>query len=234
VKNALKAKNVQTAAHFVQKPKSWYDKLCEEESGTEENSQQTRNLLLNGAEKYAIEKFKNWYSYHFIGYLPSGWNVSFRNDDVHPKERDLRKVLRVIGLKADAIRALKMNDVKDIATLNRTSKEWKTQGASETQKDGKLASQWQCWEEMGLTRSDASDIINFRHWYNFYVAGKKMKAGRLSSTVLSIITSFRSTNQETISRSQARRSICSMRSSISHRRGMITTTCCRKLQNQVM
>jgi len=182
VKNALEAKSVRTAADFARRPKSWYEKLCEEEPDTEESSQQTRHLLLNGAVKYAIEKFKDWYNFHFIGYLPSDWIVSFRNDDVHPKERDLRKVLRVIGLKADAIEALQMNDIKDIATLNRTSAEWKTQdrkrgrccGLFREQRDEERASQW---EDMGLTRNDASDIVSFRHWYNFYVAGKKNMKG---------------------------------------------------------
>jgi hypothetical protein len=181
VVNTLKAKSVQTAAHFAQKPKSWYDKLCEEESGTEQNSKQTKHLLLSGIEKHAIEKFKDWYNYHFIGYLPSDWIVSFRNDDIrnddiHPKERDLRKVLRVIGLKADAIEALKMNDILDIATLNRTSKEWKTKGARSYSPEQEASRSYE-WKDMGLTRNNASEIINFRHWYNFYVAGKKNVKG---------------------------------------------------------
>eukprot|EP00985_Skeletonema_marinoi_P002852 scaffold1171_cov144-Skeletonema_marinoi.AAC.7 len=120
VVDTLKAKGVQSPAHFVQKTKSWYDKLNEEPDVDE-------SLLLKGPEKIAIEKFKQWYLFHSIGYLPSDWIVSFRNDDVHPKERDLRKVLRVIGVNADAIEALKMNDIKDIPTLNRTSKEWRTE-----------------------------------------------------------------------------------------------------------
>mmetsp|Transcript_12943 Transcript_12943/g.26167 ORF Transcript_12943/g.26167 Transcript_12943/m.26167 type:complete len:994 (-) Transcript_12943:1104-4085(-) len=122
VVDTLKAKGVQSPAHFVQKTKSWYDKLNEEPDVDE-------SLLLKGPEKIAIEKFKQWYLFHSIGYLPSDWIVSFRNDDVHPKERDLRKVLRVIGVNADAIEALKMNDIKDVPTLNRTSKEWRTESA---------------------------------------------------------------------------------------------------------
>eukprot|EP00984_Skeletonema_dohrnii_P025491 scaffold14670_cov186-Skeletonema_dohrnii-CCMP3373.AAC.1 len=120
VVDTLKAKGIQSPAHFVQKTKSWYDKLNEEPDVDE-------SLLLKGPEKIAIEKFKQWYLFHSIGYLPSDWIVSFRNDDIHPKERDLRKVLRVIGVNADAIEALKMNDIKDIPTLNRTSKEWRTE-----------------------------------------------------------------------------------------------------------
>ena len=125
VVKTLKAKSVQTPAHFVQKPKSWYSKL-EVDQDIGENEQQSKQLLLNGTEKFAIEKFKQWYTLNSIGYLPSDWVVSFRNGDIHPKERDLRKVLRVIGLNADAIDALKMNDIKDIATLNRASKDWRT------------------------------------------------------------------------------------------------------------
>lgn len=43
VVDTLKAKSVQTAAHFAQKPRSWYDKLCEAESGTEQNSKQKKS-----------------------------------------------------------------------------------------------------------------------------------------------------------------------------------------------
>ena len=190
VVRTLKAKNVLTPAHFVQKPKSWFDKLGMEELGTEENS---NNLLFNGTEKYAIEKFRDWYSYRFVGYLPSDWIVTFRNDDVHPKERELRKVLRVIGLSADPVRALKMNDIRDITALNRTSKEWRTENRSglftsnsvttsiadrmHGMKDVERDSRSYAWKHMGLTRNDASDIITFRHWYNFYVSGKKNTKG---------------------------------------------------------
>ena len=177
VVKTLKAKSVQTPAHFVQKPKSWYSKL-EVDQDIGENEQQSKQLLLNGTEKFAIEKFKQWYTLNSIGYLPSDWVVSFRNGDIHPKERDLRKVLRVIGLNADAIDALKMNDIKDIATLNRASKDWRT-GSSMTNRlhgmrdrDGEQDSQSNAWQRMGLNVNDASDIINFRHWYNCYVAGK--------------------------------------------------------------
>eukprot|EP00984_Skeletonema_dohrnii_P026489 scaffold15851_cov80-Skeletonema_dohrnii-CCMP3373.AAC.1 len=182
VVNTLKVKSVQTPAHFVQKPKSWYSKL-EVDQDTVENEQQSKQLLLNGTEKFAIEKFKQWYTFHSIGYLPSDWVVSFRNGDMHPKERDLRKVLRVVGVNVDAIDALKMNDIKDIATLNRASKDWRTgirRGSSSMTDrlhgmrdgDGEQDSRSNAWQRMGLNINDASDIINFRHWYNFYVAGK--------------------------------------------------------------
>jgi hypothetical protein len=162
VMNTLKAKSIQSPAHFVQKSKSWYNKL-EEEPDTEENGQQSNKLLLNGSEKVAIEKFKQWYLFHSIGYLPSDWIVSFRNDDVHPKERDLRKVLRVIGVNADAIEALKMNDIKDIPTLNRTSKDWRTENRRGLSSiavkipwiGGEQVSRSNEWKDMGLTRNDA-------------------------------------------------------------------------------
>jgi len=179
VVDTLQAKSVQTAAHFAQKPRSWYDKLCEEESGTEQNSKQKKNHLLSGIEKHEIDKFKDWYSFHSIGYLPSDWIVSFRNDDVHQKqkERDLRKVLRVIGLNADAIEALEMNGIIDIATLIRTSYQWWRQDKWKHYAGFPWEPINESWKRMGLTWSDASDIINFRHWHNFYVRGKKNVKG---------------------------------------------------------
>jgi len=179
VMNTLEAKSIQSPAHFVQKSKSWYNKLGEEPD-TEENGQQSNKLLLNGSEKVAIEKFKQWYLFHSIGYLPSDWIVSFRNDDVHPKERDLRKVLREIGVNADAIEALKMNDIKDIPTLNRTSKEWRTESTRGLSSiadripwiGAEQVSRSKEWKDMGLTRNDAREIISFRHWYNSYISGR--------------------------------------------------------------
>ena len=165
---------------------SWYAKLCEEEQGTDENIHQSKNLLLSGIDKTAIQKFKEWYIFHFIGYFPSDWIVSFRNDDVHPKERDLRKVLRVIGLNADAIEVLRMNDIKDIATLNRMSKNWRTESRIGLYSmaanfsgmgGGEQESRSNEWKDMGLSRNDASDIISFRHWHKFYVAGKSNMKG---------------------------------------------------------
>jgi hypothetical protein len=185
VVKALESKNVQTPAHFVQKPKSWFEKLCIGEPGKEEDS---NHFLLNGTEKYAIEKFKDWYNFHFNGYLPSDWIVSFRNDDIHLKEREMRKVLQVIGLGADAIHALKMNDIRDVTTLNRTSMYWRTENkrglglypftdSIPGVRSGDRESRSNEWKLMGLTRNDASDIINFRHWYKFYVAGKNNMKG---------------------------------------------------------
>ena len=182
----LEENNVQTPAHFVQKPKSWFKRLSTGGLNAEEGS---NNLLFNGTDRYAIEKFREWYSYRFVGYLPSDWIVTFRNDNVHPKERDLRKVLSVIGLNADAVRALKMNDIRSITNLNRTSKDWMTgsKGGFDSLR-GSLTSNLRSrvleqekrskeWKQMGLTRNDASDVICFRHWYNFYVSGKKNMNG---------------------------------------------------------
>ena len=183
VVKALEAKSVQTPFHFIQKPMSWYAKLCEEEQGS---SLQSKPLLLSGVDKHSIQKFKEWYNYHSTGYLPSDWLVSFRNEDVHPKERELRKILRVIGLNADAIDTLKMNEIKDIATLNRESKRWKTEtnrgssprvGRISWMRNGDQLSRSYDWKLMGLSRNDASDIISFRHWHNFYIAGKPNMKG---------------------------------------------------------
>lgn len=193
VVKTLEDNNVQTPAHFVQKPKSWFEKL-----GTEENS----NALFNATEKHAIEKFKEWYSYRFVGYLPSDWILTFRNDDVRPSERELRMVMREIGLPSDAVRSLKMNGIRDITALNRASKDWRTEieekevtesgmngdedgevSASAANRffgkrdDEELESCATEWKLMGLTRNDASDIICFRHWYKFYVSGKKHMRG---------------------------------------------------------
>ena len=173
VVKTLQEKNVLSLDHLAQKSKSWFEKLCADGED---------DLLLNGTDKYALEKFKEWYSFNSIGYLPSDWIVSFRNSDAQPKERELRKVLHVVGLNADAIWALKANGIRDITALNRTSMDWRTQSrrgvslATRMMRDDNdsLSDQW---ERMGLTRNDASDIINFRHWYKFYVAGKKNMKG---------------------------------------------------------
>lgn len=187
VVKALEDNKVQTPAHFVQKPKSWFEKL-----GTEENS----NALFNATEKDAIEKFKKWYSYRFIGYLPSDWILTFRNDEVRPGERELRMVMGEIGLPPDAIRSLKANGIRNITALNRESKDWRTESKEKEvtesgntkgsavahrifrkRDDEEQESRATKWKLMGLTRNDASDIICFRHWYDFYVAGKKHMKG---------------------------------------------------------
>lgn len=177
VVKTLEDNKVQTPAHFVQKPKSWFEKL-----GTEENG----NALFNATEKDAIEKFKDWYSYRFVGYLPSDWILTFRNDDVRPSERELRMVMREIGLAADAVRSLKINGIRNITALNRESKDWRTEsegkevtdsGVFWKRYDEELESRATEWKQMGLTRNDASDIICFRHWYKFYVSGKKHMKG---------------------------------------------------------
>ena len=101
VVKALEEKNVLRPEHLVQKSKAWLEKLDDKD-----------DLLLNGTDKYAIEKFREWYSFHMIGYLPSDWIVSFRNSDAQPKERELRKVLTVsIGIKE------RFRSWKDKATL---------------------------------------------------------------------------------------------------------------------
>ena len=174
VVNSLKAKSVLTPAHFVQKPKSWFSKLeiisstLKVDSDVEQNEQQPNRLLLNGTDKFEIERFKQWYTSHMVGCLPPDWVVSFRNDDMQPRERYLRKVLRTIGLSADVIDALKMNNILDVRALNEHSKYWRTSSKSGDEQEDTSYS----WQQMGLTRYEAKNIIEFRHWYNFYVAGK--------------------------------------------------------------
>jgi hypothetical protein len=97
--------------------------------------------------------------------------VSFRKEAEQVKELEWRKVLRAIGLKADAIQALEINDVCDFATLNETSEEWRI-----TKSDGdESSSDSNEWQKLGLKKNDARNIIYFRHWHNFYVAGTKDK-----------------------------------------------------------
>ena len=82
-----------------------------------------------------------------------------------------------------------MNDIRSITNLNRTSKEWMTgsKGGFDSLW-GSLTSNLRSrvleqekrskeWKQMGLNRNDASDVICFRHWYNFYVSGKKNMNG---------------------------------------------------------
>jgi len=76
-----------------------------------------------------------------LTYLPSDWIVSFRKEAEQVKELEWRKVLRAIGLKADAIQSLEINDVCDFATLNYTSKKWKISEPRE-------------WQKMGLREND--------------------------------------------------------------------------------
>ena len=153
----IKDRGVHTPLHFVQKPMSWFGKL-ESSPG---------NKLLNETDNKAIERFKQWYTFHMVGYLPPGWVASFRNDEINNKELKMRKVLHKIGLSADVIYSLKMNGITSIATLNDDSKYWQTTKKSSEEKEDISNS----WQRMGLARDDAKEIINFRHWYNFYVAG---------------------------------------------------------------
>ena len=173
VKNTLKGK-VQTPSQLFQKAESLYK----------------NNKKVGGGDLGTIKKFKDWYSFHSIGYLPSDWIISFRAfKNHHPKELELRKVLSQVGLQHDAIRALNMNDVKDVSALIERTENWKTVnkykgGGTKTPAQAQ-ENDWKEWEKMGLTRSDAIDIINFRHWYTFCVERKadmKDWAKRFSST----------------------------------------------------
>ena len=58
--------------------------------------------------------------------MPSDWILSFHKEASQVRELEWRKVLKAIGLRADAIQALEINDVCDFATLNHRSKKWKS------------------------------------------------------------------------------------------------------------
>ena len=159
---------VQTPAQLVQKPRSLYKDE------------------VKGGDLGPIKEFKKWYSFHSIGFLPSDWIISFREfNDIHQKERDLRKVLsQGVGLTHDAIRTLKMNDISDVTALIEKTEKWRIGDKGDVSCVNKMLcclggndeddpeSKMKEWEEMGLTRNYAIDIINFRHWYIFYVDRK--------------------------------------------------------------
>jgi len=174
MKFTLKGSGIHTPASFVGKSKYWYE----------------HEIALDSADIHEIEKFKKWYKYQLDTYLPSDWIVSFRKDSTRVTEIKWRKVLKAIGLKADAIQALEINDVCDFATLNHTSKKWKisepgskklrsdVSSSDSTEPNSSISNmeKWDEWQKMGLKESDARHIINFRHWHKFYVARKKVKS----------------------------------------------------------
>jgi len=156
VRVKINDKKVFTPASFVEKSKYWYE----------------HEINLNSTDIHEIEKFKKWYKHRLDTYLPSDWIVSFRKEAAQVNDLEWRNVLKGTGLKADAIHALEINDVCDFATLNHTFEKWRI-----TKHNGDVSnSDWNEWQKMGLKENDARNIINFRHWYNFYVVGTKNKS----------------------------------------------------------
>lgn len=153
MKQTLKDKGVHTPAIFVEKSKYFY----------------MHEMKLSGEDIHKIEMFKQWYKYQLDTYLQSDWVVSFLKEADQVTDLEWRKVLKAIGLKADKIRALEINDVCDFATLNHRSKKWKISEPNNNSGSSE-------WNEMGLKENDARHIISFRHWHKFYVAGKKNKS----------------------------------------------------------
>jgi hypothetical protein len=167
-KKSLKDNGVHTPASFVEKSRYWYELV----------------MKLSSTDIDEIVKFQNWYKYQLDTYLPSDWMASFREEAAQVNDLEWRKVLKAIGLKADAIQALEINDICDFGTLNHTSKNWritKKDGDHDvgrcllwgnTPEDTTADSDWDGWKSLGLKEKDARNIINFRRWHNFYVAKK--------------------------------------------------------------
>jgi hypothetical protein len=121
IKDTLSSNDVITPGIFVEKSKYWYK----------------HEMKLKDADIHKIEKFKKWYKYQLDTYLTSDWIVSFRKEAEQVKELEWRKVLKAIGLKADAIQALEINEVCDFATLNHKSKKWKISEPSSNEPNSK-------------------------------------------------------------------------------------------------
>jgi len=163
----------------VEKSKYWYEHKIE----------------LSSTDVNEIEKFKQWYKYQLDTYLPSDWIVAFREEAAQLNDLEWRKVLKAIGLKADAMQALEINDICDFVTLIYTSEKWRIAEPT-SKKSGCDVSNtdWDGWKSLGLNMNDARHIINFRHWHNFYVAGKKDKrTGQQSLAVHTMRGLFRGT-----------------------------------------
>jgi len=144
VKETLKGNGVRTPASLVGKSKYWYE----------------NEIKLSSADINEIEELKKWYKYQLDTYLPSDGFVLFRKGAGQVEELEWRKVLRAIGLKADAIQALEINDVCDFATLNHTSKKWKiSEPSSKTLRSDENLSDWKDWQKMGLTGTSFTLLV---------------------------------------------------------------------------
>eukprot|EP00984_Skeletonema_dohrnii_P004398 scaffold1565_cov144-Skeletonema_dohrnii-CCMP3373.AAC.9 len=157
VKETLKDNGVHTPAGFVEKSKYLYE----------------HEIKLSSRHISEIEKVKRWYKYQLDTYLPSDWIMAFREEATQVNDLEWRKVLKAIGIKADAIQALEINDISDFASLIYTSEKWRINGPRESN-DWSMP-EWNEWQQLGLKESDARNIISFRHWHKLYVAGMKDK-----------------------------------------------------------
>jgi len=160
-KGLLQDNGVHSPDSFVEKSKYWYE----------------QEIKFTSRQISQIEKFKRWYRHQLDDYLPSDWIVSFRKDSKQEGEIEWRKVLKAIGLKADAIQALEINDICDFATLIHTSEKWRINlpNGEATASPDRSMPVWNEWQEFGLKENDARTIISFRQWHKFYVAGQKDK-----------------------------------------------------------
>ncbi len=158
-KGILKDNGAYSPDSFVLKSQYWFE----------------HEMKLSSRQISQIEKFKRWYNYQLDDYLPSDWIVSFRKDSEGDGAIEWRKVLKAIGLKADAVQALELNDISDFETLIHASEKWRVNGpkAGESPRSMPSCNEWQ---ESGLKESDARNIISFRQWHKFYVAGQEDKA----------------------------------------------------------
>eukprot|EP00984_Skeletonema_dohrnii_P034264 scaffold33512_cov113-Skeletonema_dohrnii-CCMP3373.AAC.5 len=162
-KKFLKDNGVHTPASFVDKSKYWYE----------------HEMTLSSTDVNEIERFKQWYKYQLDTHLPLDWIASFRMDSTKEKKIEWRKVLKAIGMDDDAIQALEINGICDFVTLIHKSQKWRIAEPTSKKNWGDVSNTnyWNEWESLGLKEKDARNIINFRHWHKFYVAGKKDRSG---------------------------------------------------------
>ena len=152
----LKEKGVYSPTKFAGKSKYWF---------------KAENFDVNDEDIYEIERFKKWLNGQLDLYLPSDWIDSFRVDNMNMRKIEWRRVLKAVGLDDDALHALEINNVHDFDTLNRMSEKWRIT-ADLDNGGASFSTNSKEWQKMGIEEEDARHIINFRHWYNIYVAGK--------------------------------------------------------------
>ena len=156
----IKDNGVHTPESLVEKSKYWYE----------------HEIELCSTDMDEIEKFKKWYKYQLDDYLPSDWIMAFRNGRKRMKVFEWRKVLKAIGLDDDMVQTLEINDICDFASLIYTSDKWRITKPTSKKNGGDVSnSDWNEWQCFGLKESDARNIVNFRRWHKFYVAGEKNK-----------------------------------------------------------
>lgn len=149
LQDRLGQKRVTSISLFVQKPIAWFEKeFC-------------NTATLSSSDVDEIEKFKAWCKYEYIGFLPVDWDQSYHIFCQFPpaqSELDLRHILRVLGLKADAVRSLKLRGVTDITWLKKISKNWKID-----EKDGNRVAT-EAWKSIPLTKHEALEVVKFGQW----------------------------------------------------------------------